>query len=70
VLALPFDVYEQQFNAMMLEHLGTGMRADALSPDLLRQLLAGRADFAARAEEVAVRQFTGSSAGLVERLGL
>lgn len=70
VLALPFDVYEQQFNAMMLEHCGIGMRADALTPEVLRPFLSRRTEFAERADELAKRQFTGSSAGLLERLGL
>lgn len=70
VLALPFDVYEQQFNAMMLEHYDIGMRADALSPEVLRSFLSRRTEFAERADELAKRQFTGSSAGLLERLGL
>ena len=70
VLALPFDVYEQQFNAMMLEQFGIGMRADALSVDLLRRFLDQREDLAARADGLAGRQFTGSSVDLVERLGL
>ncbi|MEU7585779.1 glycosyltransferase family protein [Micromonospora sp. NPDC049230] len=70
VLALPFDVYEQQFNAMMLEHFGIGMRSDGLSPDVLRTFLAGREEFAARARDLAARRFTGSSAGLLDRIGL
>ncbi|MEJ3744823.1 glycosyltransferase family protein [Actinomycetes bacterium KLBMP 9797] len=70
VLGLPFDVYEQQFNAMMLDRFGIGMRADGLSTEVLRRFLEGRAEFATRADELAARQFTGSSTGLIERLGL
>jgi uncharacterized protein (TIGR00661 family) len=70
VLVVPFDVYEQQFNAMMVARLGIGLRARALSEARLTELLARRQEFAEAARTLAARQFTGDSAGLIERLGL
>ncbi|MDG4774256.1 glycosyltransferase family protein [Solwaraspora sp. WMMD792] len=71
VLALPFDVYEQQFNAMMLDHCGIGVHGGReLSADQLRRFLDQRPAFAQAADRLATRQFTGSSADLLNRLGL
>jgi uncharacterized protein (TIGR00661 family) len=70
VLAIPFDVYEQQFNAMVLEHFGIGMRADEVSPAAVTELLARREELAAAGQELAARRFDGTSSRLVESLGL
>jgi len=71
VLAMPFDVYEQQFNASMVERNGIGLRAtDGLSAALLREFLGRRPEFAEAADRLAARQFDGSSTNLPERIGL
>ncbi|MGX6601650.1 glycosyltransferase family protein [Micromonosporaceae bacterium Da 78-11] len=70
VLGIPFDVYEQQFNAMMLEHCGIGMRTDELTPEVLREFVSGRDAFAEAAQKLAASQFTGESGRILQRLGL
>jgi uncharacterized protein (TIGR00661 family) len=70
VLGVPFDNYEQSFNAMMIENLGIGMRTRDLDEELVREFLGRREEFADATAKLAVRQFDGGSAGLIERLGL
>lgn len=70
VLGIPFDNYEQCFNAMMLEHHGIGMQARELTAEAVRAFLDRRAEFAEATGPLAKRVFTGDSAGLVGRLGL
>ncbi|WP_433607192.1 glycosyltransferase family protein [Dactylosporangium sp. CA-139114] len=70
VLGVPFDVYEQHFNAMMLERFGIGAYTDEIAPEQVRDFLARRAEYAAAARALAARQFTGESTDLVASLGL
>jgi uncharacterized protein (TIGR00661 family) len=70
VLAIPFDVYEQQFNAAMLERFGVGQRTAILTGEVLAGFLARRDELSAGARALAAQRFTGQWDGLVERLGL
>lgn len=70
VLALPFDVYEQRFNAAMAERWGFGVSADTLSPERLRAFLERREAYAAAAAELAARLRTAEKVeDLLDRLG-
>jgi len=70
VLGIPFDNYEQRFNALMVEHCGFGMWTEALAREQVDEFLSRRAEFAEAAGQLAKRRFTGDSADYVERLGL
>lgn len=72
VLGLPFDTYEQRFNAMMLAHMGFGVEADKVTPEGLTAFLERRAEYAANAREQARRRFTDDAVtpAVLDRLGL
>jgi len=70
VLGIPFDNYEQRFNAAMLEHCGIGMHTDLLASAQVEQFLGRREEFAENARQLARRRFTGDSADVPARLGL
>jgi uncharacterized protein (TIGR00661 family) len=70
VLALPFDVYEQRFNAAMVERWGFGVSADELSPERLRTFLERRDAYAEAAAELGARHRTAENVeDLLDRLG-